>query len=717
MDEIRSLNGFAFKDEAARAANELLAARVEALEKKGGTGGGSAGGSVDIDATLTQSGQAADAKAVGDKVSALETAHSNLAAQVGAIQPGLTSNEKTLLLRLLGGAAYGSAEMKASYDALSALWEGGDAPEVVPVQSVTISQSTLTLAVGGTATLTATVLPANATDKTVVWSVSPSGYATVSGGVVKATAAGSCTVTASCGGKSASCNVTVQANVVAVQSVTLNKDTLTLTEGNSETLTATVLPANSTDRTVVWSVSPAGFATVTRGVVKATAAGSCTVTASCGGKSASCNVTVEAAIKEVTVDTVIAGTGRVWNTRTPLCQSMYVPLTIKQDFTLKKLDFMINLAKNTSIEVSFYNKTEGKNEGTNVTLAGTEGDYHAVVDFGGVDVLAGNEYQIWLNSTEKDAMCYPYVRDAVIAENDYFDITGTEYRWNNSVIKYLGYVVLTQDTSANIEVKSITLSQNELTLRVGGSATLKATVVPSNATDRKVVWSVSPSGYVTVTDGEVSATAAGSCVITAAAGGKSATCAVTVKAASAPTVLYELPNATTLVSSSKQSIDTGVKLFENAAVESPAYTILLDMAVASNISYNVNLSPCIMHAYDEVGDKMGANLAIWGNGKVMLSYNGDSQAFAGVTKPADMFTRAKYAIQIDGLKIRSCKAGALGDWTTGTNALENIDETLLLGAGRGSDGSITRYFDGTFYAAKVYSGLLSDEELNAFLQG
>ena len=586
----------------------------------------------------------------------------------------------------------------------------------IPATEITLSQNALELTEGDTATLTATVTPANSTDN-VVWSVSPAGFATVTGGVVEALKAGNCTITATAGSKSATCAVTVKAKIIAVQSVTLNKNALTLAVGKSETLTATVLPANSTDRTVVWSVSPSGFATVAGGVVKATAAGSCTITASCGGKSASCAVTVESAIKEVTVDTAIAGTGRVWNTRTPLCQSLFVPLTIKQDFTLKKLDFMINLAKNTSIEVSFYNKTEGKNEGTNVTLAGTEGDYHAVVDFGGVDVLAGNEYQIWLNSAEKDAMCYPYVRDAVIAENEYFDITGTAYRWNNSVIKYLGYVVLTQDTSANIEVKSITLSQNALTLRVGGSATLKATVVPNNATDRKVVWSVSPSGFATVTDGEVSATAAGSCVITATAGGKSASCAVTVKAAVAPTVLYELPNETTLVSSSKQSIDTGVKLFENAGTEPPAYTILLDMAVASNISYNMNLSPCIMHAYDEVGDKMGTNLAIWGNGKVMLAYNGESQAFAGVTKPADMFTRAKYAIQINGLNIRSCKAGALGDWTTGTNALESIDETLLFGAGRGSDGSITRYFDGTFYAIKVYSGLLGDDALNAFLQG
>ena len=83
----------------------------------------------------------------------LQAAHDNLAAQVGAVSRELTGNEKALLLALLGGAAYGSAEMKASYDALSALWEERRR-EVVPVQSVTISQGTLTLCVGDTATLT-----------------------------------------------------------------------------------------------------------------------------------------------------------------------------------------------------------------------------------------------------------------------------------------------------------------------------------------------------------------------------------------------------------------------------------------------------------------------------------------------------------------------------------------------------------------------------------
>ena len=478
---------------------------------KGDTG--PQGAQANVDTTLTQSGAAADAKAAGDAVAAL-------AAQVGAIQPGLTQAEKSALLTLLGGAAYGSDDMAATYASLKALWEGGD----VPVMAVNVTPTTLNMTMGGTATLKATVIPGTATDKTVswsvsptgivnvnggnveaisvgecvitataggvsgtctvsvqaaaipateitldknaleltegdtatltatvtpvsstdnvVWSVSPAGFATVTGGVVKALKAGNCTITATAGSKSATCAVTVKAKIIAVQSVTLNKNALTLAVGKNETLTATVLPANSTDRTVVWSVSPSGFATVAGGVVTAQTAGECVVTASCGGKSASCAVTVEAAsgAQTLTIDTANAGVNRVWQANTPLVKSLYVPLTMKKSFKLKQLDFTIKLTGATSIEVSFYNKTKARNEGTNVNLAGTAGDYRAVVDCD-IDVSAGDEYQIWINSTDT-VMCYPSVLDTSLGENEYFSTEGSEYRWNNSKIKYLGYITI-----------------------------------------------------------------------------------------------------------------------------------------------------------------------------------------------------------------------------------------------------------------------------------
>lgn len=81
------------------------------------------------------------------------------------------------------------------------------------VSSVSLNHSTLSLEVGETSTLIATVLPNNATNKTVTWSSSNAAVATVSDGVVAAVSAGSTTITVKTedGDKTATCNVTVTA--------------------------------------------------------------------------------------------------------------------------------------------------------------------------------------------------------------------------------------------------------------------------------------------------------------------------------------------------------------------------------------------------------------------------------------------------------------------------------------------------------------------------
>lgn len=84
-------------------------------------------------------------------------------------------------------------------------------PDDVAVTSVSISGAPATMTVGGTATLSATVSPDNATDKTVSWSTSDSSKATVANGVVTAKAAGTVTITATAGGKSDSVTITVTA--------------------------------------------------------------------------------------------------------------------------------------------------------------------------------------------------------------------------------------------------------------------------------------------------------------------------------------------------------------------------------------------------------------------------------------------------------------------------------------------------------------------------
>ena len=175
---------------------------------------------------------------------------------------------------------------------------GSDTPTVVPVTGVQLGSSSLSLEVGGSANLMATVLPSNATDKSVSWSSSNSGVATVdNNGKVTAVAAGSAviTVTTTDGGKTATCTVTVTNPAVPVQSVSLNKTELSLNVGESVTLTATVLPENADNKAVTWSSSDAAVATVdSNGKVSAVAAGSAVITVKTtdGEKTATCTVTV-----------------------------------------------------------------------------------------------------------------------------------------------------------------------------------------------------------------------------------------------------------------------------------------------------------------------------------------------------------------------------------------------------------------------------------------
>ena len=91
-------------------------------------------------------------------------------------------------------------------------------PDSVAVTGVTLDKTELALTVGGEETLTATVAPANATDKTVTWATSNDQVAAVDNGKVTAVGEGEATITVTTadGGFKATCTVTVTANEPAV---------------------------------------------------------------------------------------------------------------------------------------------------------------------------------------------------------------------------------------------------------------------------------------------------------------------------------------------------------------------------------------------------------------------------------------------------------------------------------------------------------------------
>ena len=80
---------------------------------------------------------------------------------------------------------------------------------VIPVESISLDPTTLSLTIGGTGTIIPTVLPDDATDPSVAWESSDPDKASVVDGIVTAIAEGTITITAAAGDKSATCEVTI----------------------------------------------------------------------------------------------------------------------------------------------------------------------------------------------------------------------------------------------------------------------------------------------------------------------------------------------------------------------------------------------------------------------------------------------------------------------------------------------------------------------------
>lgn len=134
----------------------------------------------------------------------------------------------------------------------------------IRVTNVSLNQSSATLDIGKTVTLTATVTPSNATNKAVTWTTNNSGVATVANGVVTAKAAGTAIITATADGKSAVCTITVKNPVIEITDVTLPGTKTIYANTKGEKLVATVVPANTTmSKTVTFTSDNTALLNVT----------------------------------------------------------------------------------------------------------------------------------------------------------------------------------------------------------------------------------------------------------------------------------------------------------------------------------------------------------------------------------------------------------------------------------------------------------------------
>lgn len=253
----------------------------------------------------------------------------------------------------------------------------------IKVTGVKLNKSETSLLVGGNETLTATVLPEDATNQNVTWKSDKPEIATVdANGKVTAVKVGEATITVTTedGGKTATCKVTVNETSVAVTGVTLNKTALTLNIGANETLSATVAPADATNQKVTWKSDKPEIATVdANGKVTGVKAGEATITVTTedGGKTATCKVTVKPnLVSEITLAALAIYVG----------ESKAVTATVKpDDATNKALTW--TSSDETVATVDATGKVTGKKIGT-ATITATAQDGSGVSGSCTVTVLS-----------------------------------------------------------------------------------------------------------------------------------------------------------------------------------------------------------------------------------------------------------------------------------------------------------------------------------------
>ena len=166
-----------------------------------------------------------------------------------------------------------------------------------------LNRTSMSMAKGATGTIVATyktyadgVLESSTNvTSSATWSSGNTSVATVSGGTVSGKGAGTATITATYNGKSDTCTVTV----VGTPTLSLGWTSVSLEKGSVRTNAAIYNPNNGTASTNVtssatWTTSNAGVATVGGGTITAQGKGTCTITATYNGVSASCTVNVTA---------------------------------------------------------------------------------------------------------------------------------------------------------------------------------------------------------------------------------------------------------------------------------------------------------------------------------------------------------------------------------------------------------------------------------------
>jgi uncharacterized protein YjdB len=344
----------------------------------------------------------------------------------------------------------------------------------ISVSSISLNTTSLNLQVGSAGKFITSILPSNASNKEVLWKSSNTNVATVAtDGTIKAVGAGTATITCTANdgsGQVATGTVTVTEATVKVTSIRLNQRNLNWVIGKTGILTATLSPSKATNKEVIWESSDINVATVdANGNVTAIGVGTATITCTASdGSNKSATCTVKVTDGKVKVES----------------------LRLNQ----RNLNWVIGKTGRIAATLS-------PSKATNKEVIWESSDINvATVDANG-NVTAIGVGTATITCTAKDGS-------------------------NKSAICTI------KVTDGKVKVESLRLNQRNLDWIIGKTGRLTATVSPSKATNKEVIWESSDINVATVdANGNVTAIGAGTATITCTAkdgSNKSATCTITV---------------------------------------------------------------------------------------------------------------------------------------------------------------------------------------------
>ena len=484
-----------------------------------------------------------------------------------------TSTEPEVATVSADGLVRGISAGKTTVTATAVSGENVTASCVITVlprkaSSITLDRDAIELEIESSDTLTATVRPEEAGDKSVTWESNNPKVAQVDRqGRVTALALGKAIITATTNDGTeltATCQVTVIHK--RVKSIIMDESQVTIERTKTARLSVTVMPEDAGDKSVTWSSDNSKVATVDgNGLVTAIEVGKATVTATTkdgSGLTAECVVTVTPLkatgikLDKTEVSMQRDATMQLTATVTPEDADNRTVTWRSDDDGIAQVD---GAGLVTAVSVGTTTITATTGDGTGLTASCT-----VTVTPKVVQSITISEEALTLEVDETSVLT------ATVHPQDADDASVTWHSNNSGVATVDGgeitavaigtaVITVTSNDGSNIvatcqvtvipkRVKSIIIDESQVTIERTKTARLSVTVMPEDAGDKSVTWSSDNDGIATVDgDGLVTAVAAGTAIIRATTNDGSnltAECQVTVTSLKATGISIDRTEAT-----------------------------------------------------------------------------------------------------------------------------------------------------------------------------